>query len=243
MPPSADLDAHVAHFWHVRWALAEPFVVETLPHPSVHLVFEDGHSRRAEVAGVATARFTRQLVGQGWVFGIKLRPAAFRPLWPSPISELTDRVLPIADVLGPDGDAFANEVFAAPDLDARIAVAESFLRARLAPLPVQLAALRDLVERMATDRSLLRAEDAATAAGSSLRALQRQFRDAVGVSPKWVIQRYRLHEAAERLKGANPPSLAALAADLGYSDQAHFARDFKATVGRTPSDFATANRA
>jgi AraC-like DNA-binding protein len=58
------------------------------------------------------------------------------------------------------------------------------------------------------------------------------------VTPKWVIQRYRLHEAAEQLKGPNPPSLAAIAADLGYVDQAHFAGDFKRVVGRSPARFA-----
>jgi AraC-like DNA-binding protein len=52
-----------------------------------------------------------------------------------------------------------------------------------------------------------------------------------------VIRRYRLHEAAEQLKGPDPPPLAALAAALGYADQAHFARDFKAVVGRTPAVF------
>jgi AraC-like DNA-binding protein len=60
----------------------------------------------------------------------------------------------------------------------------------------------------------------------------------VGVSPKWVIRRYRLQEAAEQLKGRRPPTLAALAASLGYADQPHFARDFKLTVGQTPRAFA-----
>ena len=74
------------------------------------------------------------------------------------------------------------------------------------------------------------------------RALQRAFRTHVGVSPKWVMQRYRLHEAAERLREEKPPSLAALAAALGYADQAHFARDFKRAVGQTPRAFAALAR-
>jgi AraC-like DNA-binding protein len=60
----------------------------------------------------------------------------------------------------------------------------------------------------------------------------------VGVGPKWVIQRYRLHEAAEQLKAENPPPLAALAASLDYADQSHFARDFKRVVGQSPGAFA-----
>jgi AraC-like DNA-binding protein len=67
------------------------------------------------------------------------------------------------------------------------------------------------------------------------------FRTYVGVTPKWVLQRYRLHEAAEQLAGPNPP-FAALAASLGYADQAHFGRDFKRTIGQTPRSFAAARR-
>jgi AraC-like DNA-binding protein len=87
------------------------------------------------------------------------------------------------------------------------------------------------------DRSLLRVEHVAKAFGVGERSLQRLFRKYVGVSPKWVIRRYRLHEAAEQLKRPTPPALAELATALGYADQAHFAREFKQVVGRTPRDF------
>jgi AraC-like DNA-binding protein len=70
-----------------------------------------------------------------------------------------------------------------------------------------------------------------------LRELQRWFRDAVGVSPKWVIQRYRLHEALSALERGDA-TVAQLAAELGYADQAHFARDFKRLVGISPSRYA-----
>ena len=55
-----------------------------------------------------------------------------------------------------------------------------------------------------------------------------------------VVQRYRLHEAAAQLASRHPPALAALAAlaaSLGYADQAHFTRDFKRMVGETPRSF------
>ena len=70
------------------------------------------------------------------------------------------------------------------------------------------------------------------------RALQRLFAKYVGVSPKWVIQRYRLHEAAEQLASGAPISHSELALTLGYSDQAHFTRDFKAMVGTSPAAYA-----
>lgn len=233
--PSPSLAPRVAHFWWVRWSLREPFTAQTLPHPSAHVVFESsGGVERAEVAGVSTARFSRELVGDGWVFGVKFRPAAFHPLWGRAMCELANRVLPLASVFGEDASRLRDAVFAAEGMDAKMSVAEGFLCERDGALPAEIERMRDLVERMSEDRALRRAEDAAAAVGLDLRTLQRHFQRYVGATPKWVIQRYRLHEAAAQLGGASPPSLASLASALGYADQAHFARDFKAMVGVSP---------
>ena len=55
-----------------------------------------------------------------------------------------------------------------------------------------------------------------------------------------MLQRYRLHEAIERLAGRRDVDWARFALDLGYYDQAHFARDFRSLVGRTPAAVRTA---
>ena len=232
--PSADLAEHVAHLWWVRWDLAAPFCAETLPHPSVHLLFERG---RATVAGVQRGRFVRRLRGRGRVIGVKFRPGAFAPLLGHSMATLTDRTVAASTVLGRAMAAVARA--AEPQsIDLALASIEDAVRARLRPLPAEVVAIRDLVERLATARALVRVEDLADLAGLDLRTLQRRFRTGVGVTPKWVLQRYRLHEAAERMRGSHAPSLATLAADLGYADQSHFVRDFKATIGRPPGAFA-----
>ena len=64
------------------------------------------------------------------------------------------------------------------------------------------------------------------------------FAEYVGVSPKWVMRRARLHEAALRADSGVEVDWAALAADLGYADQAHLSRDFTATLGVPPSRYA-----
>jgi AraC-like DNA-binding protein len=80
-------------------------------------------------------------------------------------------------------------------------------------------------------------DDLAAAAGRSPRALQRLFREYVGVTPKWVLRRLRLQEAAERMADGTG-DWAALALDLGYFDQAHFINDFRRVVGRSPAEYA-----
>ena len=71
----------------------------------------------------------------------------------------------------------------------------------------------------------------------SERRLQRLFAEYIGVTPKWVIQRYRLQEAIWRLAQPDSPTLASLAQELGFFDQAHFSRKFAALVGNTPLDY------
>jgi AraC-like DNA-binding protein len=97
-----------------------------------------------------------------------------------------------------------------------------------------------IVERIAADRTINKVEDLAPSTGLGIRALQRLFREYVGISPKWVIRRARLHDAAARLADTGHVNLTRLAHELGYSDQAHFTRDFKAVVGRSPSDYRRA---
>jgi AraC-like DNA-binding protein len=83
-----------------------------------------------------------------------------------------------------------------------------------------------------------RAADLAAAFAISPRTLQRLLAQHVGVSPKQVLQRFRRQLATERLSEETAHDLGRLAAELGYFDQAHLARDFRATLGRSPSAVA-----
>lgn len=224
--PCAELAPFVAHFWWVTWSVPRPIVVETLPHPCVHVTVERPGGR-AIAGGVGTRRFTRRLAGSGRVFGIKFRPATFGPWLGAPVSTITDRRVPFGPL---------PTLAAASTLEEAIARVEPWLCERVPVLPAQLRELRDLVERIETDRSLVRVEQLAALTSLQLRTLQRRIRRDVGVSAKWVIGRYRLHEAIERLRGG--AAVADLAAGLGYFDQAHFTRDFSAMVGQPPRAFA-----
>ncbi len=70
-----------------------------------------------------------------------------------------------------------------------------------------------------------------------VRRLQRLFAEYVGVTPKWVLIRSRLHDATDAIAGREPPDWARLAAELGYCDQAHLIRSFEAATGMTPMEY------
>lgn len=238
---SEDLRPWVEHFWAVRWDLREqpPFLQQNLPHPAVHWVFQDGTSR---IGGAHSGRFSILLQGLGGVFGIKFRPGGFFPFLKAPVSVLTGRTVAPDRLLGRKARELEEAILATNvTLDAdreRIALAESFLRARRPAVDPNVERVWGLVTRIQQDRAVTKVEDLLTPGGPGLRTLQRLFNRYVGVSPKWVIQRYRLHEAAERLRETPPPDLAGLALELGYFDQAHFIRDFRRVVGCPPAEYA-----
>jgi len=119
---------------------------------------------------------------------------------------------------------------------AAIAVVERAL-ARYLPVDDEGLLVNDIV-RFVEDRSdVTRVAQVCDEYHLSERSLQRLTARRLGLNPKWLIQRRRLHEAADRLR-AGTGSLADVAADLGYADQAHLSRDWQAVTGYTPGEFA-----
>ena len=236
LAPPADLADRIEHFWCVRWNLEglPPHLQETLPHPNVHLVVEPG---RADFWGVHGGRWTRELEGRSFAFGVKFRPGGFRAWFGRPVSELADASLPAAALLRDGAARLAAAAEWGPD-EGAASFAAALLREHLPPADDDALLAGRIVDAAAADLELRAASELAQRFGLSLRALQRLFSEYVGVGPKWVINRYRIHEAVARVQEGQPASWAHLAQALGYFDQAHFIADFRRLTGRTPGDYA-----
>ncbi|MFG2824383.1 DUF6597 domain-containing transcriptional factor [Kitasatospora sp. NPDC048365] len=234
------LRRYVEHYWLIDWDLPRPYTTRVLPHPSVNLVLQRYGDAPAygELTGIAPGVFRQRLTGTGRVCGVQFRPGGFGPFAPGrPVSHWTGRRVPLPEAL--PGTPPAAAVTGPADEDDRVAALDALLLGlRPEPDPDTDLAVA-LAERIRTDRALRRVADLAADAGLSVRALQRLFARQVGVGPKWVILRHRIHEAIERAETGTAVDWAALAHELGYSDQAHLTRDFTATLGVPPTAYAT----
>ncbi len=239
LPPD-DLANHVDYFWLVRWSLAEPYEQHVLALPAAHFVFERNDvTRRCEsrFAGPGRSRFTRVLEGKGHILGIAFHPGTAFPWVNCPLAPLADRLVELHTVWPHEVRGAERAILSRRcDADA-VDRAANYLRRWLPPLDEPSKLSRQLVNRIATDRALCRVEQLVTQCGLSERALQRLFHRYVGVTPKAVIRRFRLVEAAETLVKRARLNLTDLAQSLGYFDQSHFIRDFRSTVGRAPSEY------
>lgn len=234
--PSTELAYFVEHYWIVHWDLRgkDPFHQDVLSHPVVHLVFQQEGTR---IWGVVTGKFTRTLEGRGKVLGIKFRPGGFYPFVGKPISSFTDGLLPFSEVFDEDLENLQSEILGHNENEGMVATAEAFLLRNLPEKDPAVDEVSQLVECIRQEASILKVDDLTERISYSKRTLQRIFRKYVGISPKWVIQRYRLHEAAEKIAAGKAENWSELALELGYFDQAHFIRDFKSIVGQTPAEY------
>jgi AraC-like DNA-binding protein len=226
--PAPGLAPFIERFWVVEWSYVTPYRQKVVPYPHVHVTVRPGG--RPEVAGVASRHVVKELAGTGTVVGAQFRPGAFRPLLDGPVSALTDRMVPGAEVTG-----FRR--WAPPELVDVAGLERWLLQVLPEPDPVGQEA-DAVVALVAADRDITRVDQLAGVTGTSVRGLQRLFAEYVGVGPKWVIRRYRLHEVTGRMAAGARVDWAALAADLGYADQAHLSRDFADVFGESLTQYA-----
>jgi AraC-like DNA-binding protein len=246
------LDGLVDRFWAVRWDLPPGTVhqQQVLTHPGANVSI--GHANgtagqpepgpvEARLYGVARGLSTRVLAGQGWTVAALTWPGGLGAFITGSAAELTDRVVPLGQALGTDEAALLRQVSAEPDEAARVALLAAVLEQAVDTERREPALSVAEVARLAeSDRTVRRLSDLCERSGLGQRTLQRMFLQYAGVSPTWVIRRYRLLEAAETVREGRPVSWADIAAALGYADQAHLTRDFRAAIGQTPAAYASA---
>ncbi|MET1000074.1 MAG: helix-turn-helix transcriptional regulator [Marmoricola sp.] len=239
---SPDLSPWVENYWSLRWDLpaGTSYVSSTLPHPACNLSVERGNLREAVgpdpvvVTGVVTRRFDVTIRGAGWVYAAKFRPGGLAALTGVNARSLRDTTVAARTVFDP---ATADALRTLGPEDSSEACRDQFTEVltRLATTPDDdYRLLLDVIALMLDDRSLLRVNQVEEHCGVGTRTLQRLFERYVGVSPKWVLSRYRMHDVVTDLDAGYGGSLADLAAKYGWFDQAHFTREFTELIGVPP---------
>jgi AraC-like DNA-binding protein len=254
-PAGPALAALVDRFWAVRWDLPTGTVhrQQVLTHPGANISLGNANARpgdrqpgppEARLNGVARGLTTRVLVGQGWTVAAMTRPGGLGAFLAGSASDFTDRVVPLGGAIGIDDAALLRQIEGEPDESARVGLLAAALEQAVNPQRAGPAAQVADVARLAEiNREIRRLSDLCELAGLGQRTVQRMFLRYAGVSPTWVIRRYRLLEAAECVREGTRVSWADVAADLGYADQAHLTRDFRAAIGQTPAAYAGAQAA
>ncbi|WP_078872046.1 helix-turn-helix domain-containing protein [Streptomyces sp. NRRL S-337] len=257
--PAPALRPYVSSYVAYRQAGVPPALHRGLPSPRLTLIFTldepltlAGHPDPGQAPGsyvtLLGGLHTRPalITHQGRQSGIQLglHPLGARALLGLPAGELAGLDLPAEAVLGPRGRDIAERLRAAAGWPERFALLDAHLLRWLdrepggagpAPVPEVARAWQLLT----ASRGAVPVAALAADIGWSARHLTARFRQETGLTPKTAARVIRFDRARRRLGAAartgSPPLLAELAADCGYFDQAHLAREFRSLAGCPPS--------
>ncbi|BCY08188.1 helix-turn-helix domain-containing protein [Actinoplanes sp. L3-i22] len=234
IPPPEPVEQFVRWFWIPEWQLqpGRSSRQHLIAFPACNLVVEpDG----VGLAGPTTRASHRDLTGTGWGVGALLRPAAVPHLVADPAAvrdtyqrmDLPDLHDLVCRAMTGPGDRHRHAVDAFA----------GWLAARIPPPDREALLANEMATVIDSDPEIRTVKDATVRLSIPARSLQRLAGRYVGLTPLAMIRRRRLQEAAERLRTDPDTALADVAADLGYSDHAHLANEFRAVLGLTLSGY------
>lgn len=231
-------------------AYRQPVREHALPTGTMHVVFRltdvplricDPHDAArmrpmagAVVGGVRSRFYIRELSAPACSVGAVLRPGAAALLFGAAAHELAERHTPLEDLWGVSARSVRERLLEAGQAERRLAVLEAELAARLPRVCALHPAIAPIIDAMPAFPSV---EAAVRHSGVSHRQFIAQFRSAVGLAPKAYLRVLRFQRALQAIRQGKAVSLASLAVESGYSDQAHFHRDFLEFTGVTPKTY------
>ncbi len=225
------------------------FVI-SFDEPLELVVLPDGRRRPSRFDAVVSGFHTRPAIirHDGTQHGIQLAitPAGARALFGMPAGELAAEAVPLDAIWGRSAAELLDRLDGAASWAARFDVLERTLVGVLAARPgAVLDARPEAVEafrRLAVSGG---GRDIAALAGDvgwSRRHLSSQFGAEYGVGPKQMARVMRFERSRWKLVAPDATALAAIAAECGYADQAHMAREWRALAGSSPSQWLADER-
>ena len=247
-PPHAGLEPYVRRLtgWWERTAFTRR---REVPHAGTVLILNIGNRLRVNENGAgsqfgtfhaffaglhSTHVVTESQDGIGGGIQVDLTPLGGYLFTGVPAYELADRVVHLEDVLGAAGRDLEDRLEDTPSWEERFDLVEHAIIARLAVAPASSEGVAWAWNQLLTARGNTSIGVLRETLSWTPRQLIEGFRRELGLPPKQVGRVLRFERAVELLESATDVCFAGIAADCGYYDQAHFAREFRQFAGCTP---------
>ncbi|GAB2805591.1 helix-turn-helix domain-containing protein [Streptomyces sp. NPDC054796] len=170
---------------------------------------------------------------------LELTPIGAYRLFALPMSELTNRVVELDDVLGPGSRLLVERLAETEDWTTRFDLLDRALLARLEQGPDPAPEVRHAWRLLVGAGGTVPVSRIAAEVGWSQSYLVRRFTQQIGLAPKAAARVLRFHRAVGLLT-AQDTHPTAVAAACGFYDQAHLNREFRALAETTPGQVAAA---
>jgi AraC-like DNA-binding protein len=246
-PRSAALAPYIASFHYLESNFADR-LERIMPNGQAHLMvnlaedefrtYGTGHGQKnsalegAVLAGPHARATVLDTLEQRWLLAAEFKPGGAAPFFSMPICETRDRVVSLSDLWSQSGVLLRERLLEAATPDAMFHVLERVLldhmkRERDPAMRFAVAAMeRGVPVAKACERL-----------GLLPKTFVRRFRNEVGIEPKRFARVRRLQRTLKAAKNPTENDWCALAAEQGFTDQAHLIHDFRRLTGITPSAY------
>ena len=226
--PCPELGDLVEGYW-ASWCNTAD-TTRLLPDGRVDVVLElcEG-SRSAAIYGSVSAPVQLPVKHQASYVGVRFRPGRARHFIEPAMADTSNAVIADAALLHFTIRP-ALEASSLPDVLTALNGALLKFRRKAVPAATRVDRMVDLAVR---SRGTTTVSELASTFDVSIRQVERDFHQAVGMAPKAFLGIQRFLFARLLLQQGTPPALAAV--DAGYTDQSHMHRDMRRLSGQTPA--------
>ena len=174
--------------------------------------------------------------------GVHFKPWGLAPFLPMPAADLCDHPVTVEQVWGrPAVAELRDRLAAVAGPYEMLTLLEDELLARLRDT-ADLRLVRHTSSVIAATGGAVTIGDLTEAAGVSSTHLARRFKGLIGITPKRLARTYRFTTTVLAIDPTEPIDWSEVAANAGYFDQAHFAHEFRAFTGLTPTRYVEIRR-
>jgi AraC-like DNA-binding protein len=192
------------------------------------------------ILGLLTRPYEVRFSGTVSIFAIRFKPEGIYNIFGIPASEFKDGFDDIGMILGHSFRSFCHRLREEKSTATMVGLTENFLLNSLQRNNLDYNYL-NLAAEIIRQKQEIKIEELSNRVAISQRQLEREFKKKLGVSPKHYLRIMRLNEV-QRLLKERPFDLTSIAYHCGYTDQAHFIRDFKKIIGENPTIFLKGNK-
>lgn len=250
--PRPSLAPYIAYFGYWDHRPGQAHRSRALPRGAATIVIDVGGRRHPDfyeadgctridvspafITGAGTDSYVTRVETAHAIMTVHFRPAGALPFLGVPLGQMTDSCVALVDLWASEAIMLREQLIDAPGPAARVALLETFLLARTSGRVVVPHSDVLAVLAAAERNPSMRVSEAAAVTGLSPKRLSTLFREQAGLAPKSYLRVRRLQAALRRLDSGAACG-ATIATDLGYFDQAHFVREFRAFTGSTPTQY------
>jgi AraC-like DNA-binding protein len=156
------------------------------------------------------------------------------------MSDLPAPAISLEDLLGADGRRLTDALAEATGWEERFDLLDAVIGRRVAEAPEPTPSIEWAWGTLSASGGRVPIGSLTERIGCSPGHLIDGFRAHVGVTPKTAARVLRFDRAARILRRPGSGSLAGVATECGYHDQAHMTREFRELGGTTPATYSAA---